>query len=68
MMWSLGAAILLYGLMALWSDWSELTAALRAFPWQWLPVILSFTLFNYGLRLLRWHWALGLVGVQISAC
>ena len=66
MMWSLGAAILLYGLMAMWSDWSELTAALRAFPWQWLPIIISFTLLNYGLRMLRWHWALGLVGVQIS--
>ncbi len=65
-MWSLGAAILLYGVMALWSDWNELTAALRAFPWQWLPVIIGLTLFNYVLRLYRWHWMLKLVGVVIS--
>lgn len=65
-MWSLGAAILLYGVLALWSDWSELAAALRSFPWQWLPVIIGFTLVNYVLRVFRWHWTLGLVGVRIS--
>jgi len=63
---SLGAAILLYAALVLWSDWRELAAAMAAFPWLWLPAIIAPTLVNYGLRALRWHWALGLVGVTIT--
>lgn len=64
--WSLGGAILLYAALALWSDWRELGAALRSFAWPWLPIVLLATLTNYGLRALRWHWYLSLVGARIS--
>jgi len=66
LIWSLVGALLLYVVLALWSDWQELAAALRAFPWQWLPLILALTLVNYVLRVFRWHWWLELVGVRIS--
>jgi hypothetical protein len=46
LIWSLVGALLLYVVLALWSDWQELGAALRAFPWQWMPVILVLTLIN----------------------
>ncbi len=63
---SFGAALLLYAGLALWSDWREVGDALRAFPWLWLPAIIAPTAINYGLRAVRWHWALGLVGVTIA--
>jgi uncharacterized protein (TIRG00374 family) len=63
---SLVVALLFYIVLALWSDWQEVRAALASFPWQWLPLVLGLTLVNYGLRVLRWHWWLGVVGVTIS--
>ncbi|MBK8051485.1 MAG: flippase-like domain-containing protein [Anaerolineales bacterium] len=66
LIWSLIGAVLLYVVLALWSDLPDLIAALKSFPWQWLPLILGFTLVNYLLRIYRWHWWLGIVGVKIS--
>lgn len=66
LIWSLVGALLLYIVIALLSDWQELTAALRSFPWQWLPLIVGLSLINYVVRVFRWHWWLGLVGVSIS--
>ena len=66
LIWSLVGALLLYIVIALLSDWEELTGALRAFPWQWLPLIVGLTLINYVVRVFRWHWWLELVGVRIS--
>ena len=63
---SLVVALLFYIVLALWSDWQEVRTALSLFPWAWLPVVLALTLVNYGLRVLRWHWWLGVVGVTIS--
>ena len=51
-------------ILALWSDWREVQ--LRSFPWQWLPLIVGLALINYVVRIFRWHWWLGLVGVTIS--
>jgi uncharacterized protein (TIRG00374 family) len=65
LIWSLVGALLLYVVLALLSDWQELTAALKSFPWQWLPLIVSLALINYVVRVFRWHWWLELVGVQI---
>lgn len=65
LIWSLVGALLLYIVIALLSDWQELTAALRSFPWQWLPLIVGLALINYVVRVFRWHWWLGLVGVRI---
>jgi uncharacterized protein (TIRG00374 family) len=66
LIWSLVGALLLYVILALLSDWQELTAALRSFPWQWLPLIVGLALINYVVRIFRWHWWLELVGVRIS--
>ncbi len=66
LIWSLVGALLLYVVIALLSDWQELTAALRSFPWQWLPLIVGLALINYVVRVFRWHWWLRLVGVRIS--
>ena len=62
----MGGALLLYVVLVLWSDVQELAAALRSFPWEWVPLVLLLTLVNYTLRVFRWHWWLGVVGVKIS--
>ena len=66
LIWSLVGALLLYVVIALLSDWQELTAALKSFPWQWLPLIVGLALINYVVRVFRWHWWLELVGVRIA--
>jgi len=63
---SMVGAVILYIVLALWSDWQEVQSALRSFPWQWLPLIIGLALINYVVRIFRWHWWLGLVGVKIS--
>ncbi len=63
---SLVGALILYIVLILWSDIQEVRSALLAFPWQWLPLVLGLALINYAVRLMRWHWWLGLVGVTIS--
>ncbi len=65
-LYSLVFALLVYIALALWSDWSDLTAALRDFPWSWLPAVVALTLVNYGGRLFKWQWYLELLGVQIE--
>lgn len=59
-------ALLVYMALALWSDWQELTQALTAFPWSWLPLVVGLTLINYVGRLLKWQWYLQLLGVKIA--
>ena len=66
LIWSLVGALLLYVVIALLSDWQELAAALRSFPWQWLPLIVGLALINYVVRVFRWHWWLEMVGVRIA--
>ncbi|PJF46167.1 MAG: hypothetical protein CUN48_15180, partial [Candidatus Thermofonsia Clade 3 bacterium] len=63
---SLVGALLLYIILVLWSDIRQVQSALQAFPWQWFPLVVALALTNYGVRMLRWHWWLGLVGVKIS--
>ncbi len=67
LIYSLVGALLIYIVLALWSDWSQLRAALIDFPWLWLPVVILLTLVNYGGRLIKWQWYLRLLGVPISA-
>ena len=66
-LYSLVIALLIYIGLALWSDWQDLVQALADFPWEWLPVVIGLTLFNYLGRLLKWLWYLRVVGVVISA-
>jgi uncharacterized protein (TIRG00374 family) len=61
---SLLLAIVVYAVLLLLSDYNKLTAVLRDFAWGLVPIILGFTLFNYALRFLKWHYYLRLVGVR----
>jgi len=64
--YSLIFALILYIVMALWSDWQDLTAAVADFPWRLMPIIIGLTLVSYTGRLLRWHWYLQVIGADIS--
>ena len=65
--YSMVFALIVYIVMALWSDWQDLTAAVSSFPWQLMPIVIGLTLINYGGRLLRWHWYLrSVVGSPIG--
>lgn len=64
--YSLIFALLLYIVMALWSDWRELTAAVADFPWKLMPLVMGLTLISYTGRMLRWHWYLQVIDVDIS--
>ena len=50
---SLVLGLLLYVVLALLSDWTDLSAALTAFPWRWLVPVLALTLVNYVGRAVR---------------
>jgi uncharacterized protein (TIRG00374 family) len=63
---SLVLGLLLYVVLALLSDWTDLSAALTAFPWRWLVPVLALTLVNYVGRAVRWHWYLRLLDVPIG--
>lgn len=65
-LWSLLFALLVYMALILYGDWQALTTTLAEFPWVWLPAILGLTLINYAGRLIKWHWYLRLIGVEIS--
>ncbi len=51
--------------LAFFSDLPQTLAALHGFQWVYLPAILGLTLLNYGLRLAKWHWYLGLIGARL---
>lgn len=56
----LAAAIGLAG----YGDFSKVGGALGHFRWEFIPVILALTLFNYALRFLKWHYYLGVAGIR----
>ncbi|MBI5880056.1 MAG: flippase-like domain-containing protein [Chloroflexi bacterium] len=51
--------------LAFFADLPQTLAALRNFQWGYLPAIISLTLLNYALRLVKWHWYLGLIGAHL---
>ncbi len=61
---SIVLAIVVYAVVLLIAETSNLVAELRSFQWELLPAIIGLTLFNYGLRFVKWHWYLGVVGVK----
>ncbi len=50
--------------LVLLSDVRAVGSHLSGFAWQLAPLILTGTLFNYGLRFLKWHFFLGRIGAQ----
>ncbi len=55
------AVLLLFGFLG---DVREMMAMIRSFRWGIFPIVLLFTLFNYTLRFVKWHYFLGQVGVK----
>lgn len=55
--------VVLIGL-ALLGDLREVRQSLLRFRWEYFLVALGFTLFNYILRFLKWHFYLGQIGVR----
>jgi uncharacterized protein (TIRG00374 family) len=50
--------------LALWSDLSALENALSRFRWEYFPLALGCTLFNYVLRFGKWHYYVRRVGAR----
>jgi glycosyltransferase 2 family protein len=63
-LFSLLFAILVYAALLLFSDLNRLEAVLHDFRWELVPIIVAFTLFNYMLRFVKWHYYLSVTGVR----
>ena len=61
---SLGLGILVVGGLLLYGDVSKVGDSLRDFRWEYLPLILVLTLFNYLLRFVKWSYYLRLTGIR----
>lgn len=57
---SVGVAVVIA--LIIFSDLRELGRTLEDFRWGLLPLILGLTLFNYGLRFVKWHYYLACIG------
>lgn len=51
--------------LALVGDIREISQLLIHFDWRIFPLVLCFTLFNYTLRFLKWHYYLRQIGARI---
>jgi glycosyltransferase 2 family protein len=60
----LGLGVLVMLVLALWSDLSSLEKILSGFRWEFFPLALGCTLFNYVLRFVKWHYYVRLVGAR----
>ncbi|MBN2503634.1 MAG: flippase-like domain-containing protein [Anaerolineales bacterium] len=49
--------------LALVGDLKQVGAQVLAFRWELFPIVIAFTLLNYFLRFLKWHFYLGEIGV-----
>ncbi len=61
---SLAFAALVYLALTLYADAPKLADALAHWDWQWLPLTLVAVLINYGVRFLRWHYYLRVIGIN----
>jgi uncharacterized protein (TIRG00374 family) len=59
---SVGLAVLLYLGMMIWGGWQDVWAAARKAGFGVIGLMLVLSLLNYGLRFLRWHGYLMLLG------
>jgi uncharacterized membrane protein YbhN (UPF0104 family) len=58
----LGAAVIL--VLGLFADLPRLLDSLSRWNWAFVPVVLVAVLANYGLRFLRWHYYLAVIGAD----
>lgn len=61
---SLIFGVLVMAVLSLVADVRQLGVTLSHFNWALMPIILLLTLFNYGMRFLKWQYYLRLIGVR----
>lgn len=64
MLLSVILGILVIAGLSISADLPRLIQVLARFRWEVLPLILGFTLLNYGLRFIKWHFYLRVVGIS----
>lgn len=57
--------VLGYFAFTFWGGWSEVTQAIATVGFQGIVASLALSLVNFGLRFIRWHYYLGLLGHKI---
>ncbi len=50
--------------VSLFGDLRQVSTEVLAFRWGLFPAVLLFTLFNYSLRFIKWHFYLGQIGAN----
>ena len=55
---------LVFLVIILMGDLRQVATQVYEFRWKYYPLVLLLTLFNYVLRFFKWHFYLGLVGVE----
>lgn len=58
----LGLAVIIG--LALLADLRAVTTQILTFQWGYAPLILALTLFNYGLRFIKWHYYIRQIGAH----
>ena len=61
--WIFVGFIILLGL-TFWGDIKQINTLARGFNWAIVPLMMCFTLINYLLRFVKWHFYLGQIGIQ----
>ncbi len=62
---SLALAFIVMTAIALYADLPQMVTALANFRWEFLPLILGLTLFNYFWRFIKWQYYLGRLEIKI---
>jgi len=62
---SLALAFVVMTAIALYADLPQMVKALVNFRWEFLPLILGLTLFNYCWRFVKWQYYLGRLEIKI---
>jgi glycosyltransferase 2 family protein len=62
---SLALAFVVMTAIALYADLPQMVMALVNFRWEFLPLILGLTLFNYFWRFVKWQYYLGRLEIKI---
>lgn len=61
---SLGLGMVVMLALSIYGDLPTMARVFGTFHWQYLPAILALTFANYGLRFVKWHYYLGLIGAD----
>jgi len=62
---SLALAFIVMTAIALYADLPQMVTAVADFRWEFLPLILGLTLFNYFWRFIKWQYYLGRLEIKI---